>query len=529
MAQFNVTTTGTPGTVNIDDLHLTLNHPQTIDLINDVVERFTWAEILESDDLQAAIEAGEIICTDDSLNVMNSITLDHINNSLSASGANLSYTPSATQGTVNSDSGTDAVIPAGSSTNASLMLPGDKTKLDFVTVTQLVDLDSLENRQNALITLSGVPALSTDLGTFTGNIISDNVTNKAAFQELESAIEAIAQDGTDHPIIRGDAIQGVPPTALEVPNPISGDTASVFLTDGTFEKWLYTGTWNLAFTLDPNQATNLGYIASPTDGIVTSSTGSNATISLATAVNAGLLAPGDFAKLGFISITQAVDLDALELASHAAATLGVGNDARLSLTGQEFVFDGSDIDSLITLSGVVAGSNNMGTYTGNIITDNQTIKQNIQELETAIESNANVYGTNFNLFESAGVSTTTSTTFQSKISGNTAALEAGDYKITISYTWNHNATQNDFEARFLFDGSAVGQDSGGLLHKQEPKDAAGNDPTGTGSSQRYAYTKVFYVTGVTAGVKAVALDYRTDNNGNASSIWEANIEIIRVQ
>lgn len=48
-----------------------------------------------------------------------------------AATTNLSYTPSTTEGTVNSDTGTDATIPAGSTTNASLMLPGDKTSLDI--------------------------------------------------------------------------------------------------------------------------------------------------------------------------------------------------------------------------------------------------------------------------------------------------------------------------------------------------------------------------------------------------------------
>jgi hypothetical protein len=49
------------------------------------------------------------------------------------SGAtNLAYTASATNGIVTSDTGTDATIPAGSTTNASLMLPADKTKLNGI-------------------------------------------------------------------------------------------------------------------------------------------------------------------------------------------------------------------------------------------------------------------------------------------------------------------------------------------------------------------------------------------------------------
>jgi hypothetical protein len=59
-------------------------------------------------------------------------------------GANLTYTASATNGKVNSDSGTDATLPAVDGTNAGLMLPGHKTKLDYISVTQAVNLDTLE-------------------------------------------------------------------------------------------------------------------------------------------------------------------------------------------------------------------------------------------------------------------------------------------------------------------------------------------------------------------------------------------------
>lgn len=44
------------------------------------------------------------------------------------------------------------------------------------------------------------------------------------------------------------------------------------------------------------------------------------------------------------------------------------------------------IAPLVTLSGVAGGSTHLGTFTGSIIPDNQTIKQALQALETAIES-----------------------------------------------------------------------------------------------------------------------------------------------
>jgi hypothetical protein len=54
-----------------------------------------------------------------------------------------------------------------------------------------VAIAKLDDNQQDLITLSGVALGSTDLGTFTGTIISDNVDIKTALQELETAVEAL--------------------------------------------------------------------------------------------------------------------------------------------------------------------------------------------------------------------------------------------------------------------------------------------------------------------------------------------------
>ena len=62
-------------------------------------------------------------------------------------------------------------------------------------------------------------------------------------------------------------------------------------------------------TLDVSVTTNLGYTSSATNGTVTSSTGADATLPAATASIAGLLLPADFTKLGYISVTSAVDLN----------------------------------------------------------------------------------------------------------------------------------------------------------------------------------------------------------------------------
>lgn len=118
---------------------------------------------------------------------------------------------------------------------------------------------------------------------------------------------------------------------------------------------------------------------------------------------------------------------------------------------------------------------------------------------------------------SGGISTTTSTTFQNKLTVNLPALAAGTYEVEISYGWNHDAANNDFEARFTFNGSQVGE-----LHKQEPKDPQGSDPTGT-TQRHYVTRKIIATIGALGAGSTLGLDYRTDASGVESSIWEASI------
>lgn len=84
-------------------------------------------------------------------------------------GANLAWSASPTGGTVSSDSGTDATLTLATTTNAGLQSPADKTKSDYITVTQPVDLDAIETRVNALdaaVVLKGTWDASA--GTFPG-------------------------------------------------------------------------------------------------------------------------------------------------------------------------------------------------------------------------------------------------------------------------------------------------------------------------------------------------------------------------
>lgn len=59
-----------------------------------------------------------------------------------------------------------------------------------------VNLQELETDVDAIQTASGIAAEATNYGTFTGNIITDNSTNKEALQELETAVESISANGS---------------------------------------------------------------------------------------------------------------------------------------------------------------------------------------------------------------------------------------------------------------------------------------------------------------------------------------------
>lgn len=92
---------------------------------------------------------------------------------------------------------------------------------------------------------------------------------------------------------------------------------------------------------------DLAYVASPTQGVVTSSSGNNATIPAADATNAGLQTPAQFTKLSNIAVTAPVNLDTLATASHDAVTLaGSTNNNPLTLSGQVAGFSISQLSVL---------------------------------------------------------------------------------------------------------------------------------------------------------------------------------------
>ncbi len=138
-----------------------------------------------------------------------------------------------------------------------------------------------------------------------------------------------------------------------------------------------------------------------------------------------------------------------------------------------------------------------------------------------------VYGSHLRrAYDNGPPSITTSETFQDKLALDVGVLAPGRiYELLVSYMWNHDATNTDFEGRVVdIGGNALIFSDG--YHKQEPQDSAGNWE-GTGSSQRFRAVQTYEIIG--AGVPQLyTLQYRTDDADDASAIWAARMKFIRV-
>lgn len=86
-------------------------------------------------------------------------------------------------------------------------------------------------------------------------------------------------------------------------------------------------------------------------------------------------------------VTSAIQtqLNAKAASADLATVATSGDYTDLSNTPTIPTASSLSVDDLISLSGVAEGSANLGTFTGSTVADNQTVKQAIQALETAVE------------------------------------------------------------------------------------------------------------------------------------------------
>ena len=186
-------------------------------------------------------------------------------------------------------------------------------------------------------------ASTTDLGTFSGTTIDNNQSIKQALQALETALEA-------ETTARGTAISNLvdgAPGLLDTLN----ELAAAINDDENF----VTTITNL---IDANE-THIDNVATLT-GVAKDS------------ANLGTFTGSTIAD----SSTLKAAIQALETALELKAASSVVTE-----------IDGN-VDDLITLTGIAENVTGLGTFTGSTISDGSTIKDALQDLETAAEAAA---------------------------------------------------------------------------------------------------------------------------------------------
>ena len=183
-------------------------------------------------------------------------------------------------------------------------------------------------------------ASTTDLGTFTGSTIDNNQSIKAALQALETALEA---ETANRATAISDLVDGAP-AVLDTLN----ELAAAINDDANF----VTTITNL---INDNE-THIDNVATLT-GVAKDS------------ANLGTFTGGTITD----SSTIKAALQLLETAVETKAATSVVTE-----------IDGN-VDNLIDLSGVAENATGLGTFTGSTISDASTIKDALQDLETAVE------------------------------------------------------------------------------------------------------------------------------------------------
>lgn len=135
---------------------------------------------------------------------------------------------------------------------------------------------------------------------------------------------------------------------------------------------------------------------------------------------------------------------------------------------------------------------------------------------------APVFGSQYQDTQSEGVSSTASATFQTKATLTTGNLPNGKYRISVSYFWHIDAVNAAFEARLQRNGADITTE--GLLHRDA-------ENTGLFGQQTADESKpVSYSWSLTlSGVQTFTLQYRSANGTANATIWNARIEIMRVE
>jgi len=256
--------------------------------------------------------------------------------------------------------------------------------------------------------LTGVATASDNLGTFSGSTIADNQTVKASLQALETAVEG-AEESTNIAVNQDNINDLNSSVGTTLGNTHVGTFTGSTITDNQSVK---AGMQELETAVETKLATSAHTQASlDVDHLVTLTGVATASDNLGT-FSGSTIADNQTVKASLQALETTVEtkVPSSTLTAHVlvVGTLtGVANNADHigTFTGTTISDDGSikegmqeletavevnddNIDDINQTVGVALGAQHVGTFSGSTISDNGTIKAGIQELETAVETKA---------------------------------------------------------------------------------------------------------------------------------------------
>ncbi len=271
---------------------------------------------------------------------------------------------------------------------------------------------------NELTDLTGVALNATDLGAFTGAVISDNRNIKEALQDLEDQVED-NRDFIPHSTFLlnykySSSTTGSPNAGrVQFNNTSWGLSTAVYIHDtddsgrqlnNFYDQLLKKGHRVFVQQDDDSTKSLIGTLtadATLSSDVYTLSLSNVEVLSGGTAGNnksiTVCIVPPAEANLAYNASTRVLTSSSGTSATIPEAVAAVSSGL---MTGADKTkLDNltlSNISNLITLSGEPGDETNLGTFTGDIISSNTTIRNALQELATSISSNSANVGTGLN-------------------------------------------------------------------------------------------------------------------------------------
>lgn len=393
------------------------------------------------------------------------------------------------------------------------------------------NISELELNQDDLITLSGVPENSTNLGTFTGITIPDNQNNKQALQALETGLEDHINDTLDaheaSAISYDNSSSGL--LATEVQSAIDEvesrvDDAEIDITELELNQ-------DDLVTLSgvPENSTDLGTFTGVT--IPDNQNNKQAFQSLETGLETHI---NDTANPHDTTFTQAVAADpGTDITTAEAEELTDGSTTQLHFhrelvdetsTNRVEVLNGGDVQ----VSNYPQTRNDTTSNDEKVLTTDNSGNLVLRRVLPFYDSIKKVSDD----VSEVGINQTQ--ILEDWLTLSTTIPETGNYDIDWTYVWSFNDSGQDFIAEILLDGSPISTYS---QHVQEPKDSAGagidllnttGGITNSGTNQRHRTAGFEPEVNLSAGVHTITIQWAGSQNNDEATIYEGAIRIKRV-